>query len=99
MPLPAVQHETREVDGITVRGLTRGEALNAYQAAEGGENVREFEIALIAGGTDTPVDEVREWYDSAPMDSAGRILDAVRALTGLSEDREDPKASSPSSED
>jgi hypothetical protein len=98
MPLPVVTHDTLEVDGVTVRGLTRGEALRAYEVASGENGIAEFEITLIAAGTETSVDEVRDWYHSVPMDSAGRIVDAVRDLTGLGEDEDNPKVSSPLNE-
>ena len=75
---------TKDVDGITVRGLTRGEAV--ILGSHNG-NIAEIEVWLLTCGTDTPEAAVREWYAAASVPQVGPLIDASVALSCLDDAR------------
>lgn len=87
LPKFPARKETVEIDGefIPIRSLTRGEQAQMQQIVEGGLHWSELEMAVIAAGTDTPLDEVREWYAATPGDVAEQLSDAIRVLSRISE--------------
>lgn len=87
MALPTITNPRDTValsDGVTVevRGLTRGEA---YELRALEDDEREFEVRLIAYGTDTPIDDARKWHASAPTGAVDPIVLAVSRLSGFTE--------------
>jgi hypothetical protein len=93
LPTIAPQTAVVELEGghsVSVRGLSRGEALEMAAVgnalADGGtDGLAEGEIQLLAYGTDTPLDEVRQWYATAPSVAVKPILDKILEISGLGE--------------
>lgn len=86
MTLPAVSTRTAYVDigaddgtKVKVRSLTSPEMAVMQKAVQAGDPI-EAEIILLAYATDTPIDEVRPWYETAPRDAVQPILDEVQRL-------------------
>jgi len=76
---------------ILIRSLTRKEVAQAQQiqlsaaVADGGD-WSELEVFVIACGTDTPLDDVRDWYGKAPNHIPPIISGAIRELSRLDEE-------------
>lgn len=70
---------------IEIRGLTRAEAARCQRLAEETKNWAELEIAVIAAGTDSTVDETRDWYGTVPSHVAEDLFNAIRVLSRIEE--------------
>lgn len=87
MTLPKIltDHETVTIAGATfdVRVISRAEAarLQRLQADEAPKD--EIEMALIAAATDTPADEVREWYASTPSWAVEELVGNIARVSRL----------------
>lgn len=78
-------HKTVDVGGAVfdIRGVTRAESARFQLMAEGPPE--ELEVAVIAAATDTPIDEVREWYSATPTWAVEELLQHVKTLSRLDE--------------
>lgn len=89
MALPKVPqaHRTVDVEGVLfdIRGLTRAEAAKLQKMVSDDRPGGELEIAMVAFGTDTPIDEVEDWYSATPAGAVGELLEAIRDLSKLDE--------------
>jgi hypothetical protein len=73
---------------VTIRGLTRGEALRLSKLADKAKTgPGDLEVAVIAAGTDTDPDEARKWYADAPSADVQVLVDAVTRLSGMDGER------------
>jgi hypothetical protein len=83
------ERKSLDVDGevVLIRSLTRKEVAQAQQlGAAGGGDWSELELFVIACGTDTPLEETREWYAKAPNHVPATISDAIRELSRIDEE-------------
>lgn len=85
---------TEEVDlgdgTVTVRGLSRGEVTAAKAAAKGSREsqidaVENHFIAAALVDPEMTVEEVAEWLENAPAGDAVVVMEAIQALSGMSE--------------
>lgn len=87
MPLPEVKIPREIVrvgdDDISVRGLTRAEAVRIQALAP---DVEAMEILMLACGTDTSEDDVRAWVNATPAGTVEPLSDAIVRLSGLGPD-------------
>jgi Asp/Glu/hydantoin racemase len=81
------QRRSIDVDGevVLIRSLTRREVAQGQQLSSG-EDWTELEVFVISCGTDTPLEETREWYSKAPNHVPGVISSAIRELSRLDEE-------------
>jgi hypothetical protein len=90
MTLPKIlaAHQTIEVEGseIDIRALTRAEAARFQKMSHDGKPLADLEIAVIAAGTDTPLDETKAWYESTPSHAVNEVITAIRDLSRLDEE-------------
>lgn len=88
MALPKVYnpHETIDVAGVLfdLRVITRAEAAR-FQKMQTDAPVDELEMAVIAAATDTPLDEVREWYASTPAWAVEELIGHIKRISRLDE--------------
>jgi hypothetical protein len=79
--------EAVEVGGerFELRVVTRAEAARFQKMIEAGAPGDQLEIAVIAAATDTPDEEVREWYDSAPSWAVEELLAHIKRTSRLDE--------------
>jgi len=83
--LPKIQTtiETVDVGGelFDVRCLTRAEAarMQKMQAADAAKD--EMEITAVAMATDTPLDEVRDWYRATPGWAVEELLGHILRIS------------------
>lgn len=71
---------------VTVRALTRGEVLAARKRTSDEANL---ELVLVSTAIlDPPMDvqDVAEWFEVAPAGESVAVTEAIRELSGLSED-------------
>lgn len=66
---------------VTVRSLSRGEALRCSRKSN--EDVAEGEIMAISYATDTPIDEIRAWYESTPFGAVQPLAKKIMEISGL----------------
>lgn len=85
LPKFPARRETIEIEGefIPIRSLTRAEAAAFQKMVAADSPWDELEMAVIAAGTDTDLEEVRDWYKATPGDVAERISTAIRQLSRL----------------
>jgi hypothetical protein len=88
MALPKIElkTETLNLDGnsVTVRGMTRAEALSMNKAIQANpDKPEEADYYVVATGCDVSIDEARVWVDSSPMDACMAVVKAILALSGL----------------
>jgi len=93
MGLPHFDPERRVVElpggvSVEVRGLSRREFLARPRVDEDDENpdLAELEVFMLAHGTDTPIEDARAWYDTAPAAVVGPVIEAIYAVSGVSVD-------------
>lgn len=84
MALPAVALPRALVDvgadeKVAVRALTSPEMGDIRRLIDA-EDLAESEILIVAYGTDTPVEEARDWYQAVPRFAVQAILDRVEEL-------------------
>lgn len=82
-----LEHRTVTIAGADydIREITRGEAAQIGALIQKDAPPAEWEKLAIAFGTDTPLGEVAEWYDSTPANIAGQLVDAIQRLSHLDE--------------
>lgn len=85
MSLPPVDlpRETVTLEGgaaVEIRGLTRGEVMRMQGLGE------KTEVHVLALGTDTPLEEARAWYETAPSRDVETIAHAIMRLSGMGRD-------------
>lgn len=90
MALPNIKPKADSIalsDGssLSVRGLTRGEALAIRELGQEGD-IKAMECAILSYGTDTPEAEVGPWYEGAPSDDVQNIIKAITDLSGITGD-------------
>lgn len=83
LPKVATDFETVEVAGAVfdLRGISRAEAARFQKMAAGPSDA--LEIAVIAAATDTPADEVKEWYAATPSWAVEELLGHVKRMSRL----------------
>ena len=90
MTLPAfvTQHATVDVDGeeIKIRSLSRGETAQLQNMVKKGADLADLEVFLIPAATDTPKDEAKSWYETAPNGVVPPLIEAIRVLSRLDEE-------------
>lgn len=90
MSLPKVhtKHETVDVAGalFDLRTITRAEAARFNRMQEDDAAKDELEMAVIAAATDTPPDEVREWYGATPGYAVEELLVHIKRISRLTEE-------------
>lgn len=93
MTLPKFPHEhaSVDIDGeiILVHGLSRREVAQAQKLSRAAEDTgdwSELEIFVIACGTDTPIEEVRDWYGTVPNHVAPTVSNRIRELSRIDEE-------------
>lgn len=90
MSLPKGRINTRKVElsggEVEVRGLTIGQSRIAGDL-EGMDRI----IAAITFATGTDKPEVQAWLEDAPAGDVGKLLDAIREASGLSEGAQFPQ--------
>lgn len=89
MSLPSVDlpRETVTLAGgqvVEIRGLTRGEVMKMQGLGE------KTEVHVLALGTDTPLEDARTWWETAPSRDVETIAHAVMRLSGMGKDAERP---------
>lgn len=89
MSLPKVYAaiETVEIAGETfeVRMLTRAEAARFQKMILADAPGDALEVSVIAAATDTPEDEVREWYGATPAYAVQELVVAIQRISRLDE--------------
>jgi hypothetical protein len=85
--LPKISLPTKEVhlsDGssVTVRGLSRSEAL---EFVGNDFDERDIEIKLLAKVCEVPEKEAEEWINSTPSADVGTMVEGILELSGLTE--------------
>ena len=86
LPTVSLPRETVSLpDGqtIEIRALSRAEV---FRLGEHADDPVEGEIVALAHATDTPVEEVRSWYEGAPYPIVQALATAIRRLSGTDED-------------
>lgn len=83
LPKIATHHETVDVAGalFDVRVITRAEAARFQQMQEGGCKNDELEMAVIAAATDTPADEVADWYAVTPGWAVEELIGEIKRIS------------------
>jgi hypothetical protein len=79
--------EAVEIGGerFEVRVITRAEQFRLQKLATGDTPPDELEIAAISMATDTPTDEVRDWYAKTPAWAVKQLVDHIEAASRLTE--------------
>jgi len=79
--------ESVEVAGerFEVRVITRAEQFRLQKMAQEKVPEDEMEIAAIAMATDTPTDEVRDWYAVTPAWAVKQLVDHIEQASRLTE--------------
>lgn len=90
MTLPKIltAHHTVEVEGVEldIRALSGAEAARFQKMVQDGKTLADLEIAILVAGTDTPVDEVKAWYEATPRYAVNQVLTAIKDLSRLDEE-------------
>lgn len=90
MSLPKIlgQLETVSVAGAAfdLRVLTRAEAARLQKMVADEAGAAELEITCIAAATDTPPDEVRDWYASTPSWAVEELMGHIKRVSRLDEE-------------
>lgn len=89
MGLPKIHtdHETVDVAGalFDIRVITRAEAARFQKMLEDNRGRDELEISIIAAATDTPIDEVREWYGQTPGWAVEQLIGHISRVSRFEE--------------
>jgi hypothetical protein len=85
LPKIHAPHETLDVAGsvFDVRVLTRAEAARFQKMVTDEVPADQLEIAVVAAATDTPLDEVREWYGVTPSWAVEELLGHIKRMSRL----------------
>lgn len=90
MTLPKVpaQFETVEVGGamFDLRSIRAGEAARFHKMQESKTPRDELEMYVIAAATDTPLDEVREWYVATDRWVIDELIPHIKRISRLDEE-------------
>lgn len=90
MTLPKIhtKHETVDVAGalFDLRTITRAEAARFNRMQEDDAAKDDLEMAVIGAATDTPLDEVRDWYGSTPGYAVEELLGHIKRISRLTEE-------------
>ena len=81
--LPSEPFEFSNGEVVTIRSLSRAEAIKVRLAIP---DVERLEILAIAAATGTPEDEVKAWMQATPSPEIDRLVKAITRLSGLDED-------------
>ena len=81
------EHRTVKIEGqeFDIRALTRAEAARFQKIVRDGAGLAELEIAILAAGTDTPLDEATAWYETTPSHAVDQMIDAIKEISRLTE--------------
>lgn len=90
MSLPKIlgEAETVSVAGAAfdLRVLTRAEAARVQKMVAAKADASELEITVIGLATDTPTDEVRDWYAQTPTWAVEELMGHITRLSRLDEE-------------
>lgn len=87
LPKIYVPLEPVEVAGerFELRVITRAEAARFQKMVAEEAPVDELEIAVIAAATDTPLEEVRDWYSKTPAWAVNELIEHIQRVSRLDE--------------
>lgn len=89
MSLPKIRTaiESVEIGGerFELRVVTRAEQARFQRMIAADVAPAELEIAVIAAAADTPVDEVRDWYETAPAWAVQELVEHIQRVSRLDE--------------
>lgn len=79
--------ETVDVGGalFDLRAISRAEAATFQKMQEADRPKDELEIAVIAAATDTPADEVREWYGATDGWAVEELIGHIKRISRFDE--------------
>jgi hypothetical protein len=79
--------EVVEIEGeeFKIRSLTRAEAARFQNMAAHNKTLADLEVAVVAAGTETPVDEVQAWYKDTATHVVDTLIVAIKDLSRLDE--------------
>jgi hypothetical protein len=88
MSLPKILAGTDSVDVggelFDLRSLTRGEAMQFHRMVSKDKvDTEDLEMAVIAAATDTPLDEVRDWYRATPAWAVEELVGHIQRLSRI----------------
>jgi hypothetical protein len=86
LPVIALPTAVVELDGghsITVRGLSRGEAL--VLSNMGTDDIALSECTLLAYGLEESLEAVQQWYQTVPSEAVKPLVEKIIDLSGLGE--------------
>ncbi len=90
MPLPLTPMPTGSVTvagtAVPIRSLSRGERL---MLATFDEDYRAAEAFIVASGTDTPVEEAKDWLYRASVEDADALIGAITELSGFAASKDE----------
>lgn len=90
MTLPKIHtaHETVDIGGalFDVRVITRAEAARFSRMQDEARPKDELELAVISAATDTPIDEVREWYGATPGWAVEELIGHIKRISRFTEE-------------
>lgn len=83
LPIPALPSGTVEIGGVEVpfHSLSRSQALKVHGFV-GRED--EAETYILSCGADIPLEQAQLWRDSVDVETAGKLIDAIIVISGLS---------------
>jgi len=84
LPVVTLPASTIEIGGqlVDYHSLSRSQALRLGAFTGREDDAEDF---LLACGTDRTVEEAHAWRDSVPMEEGGQLVDAIIAISGLSD--------------
>jgi len=87
LPKIHTAHETVDVGGalFDVRVITRAEAARFQRMQEQDCAKDELEMAVIAAATDTPADEVHDWYAATPGWAVEELIGHIKRISRFEE--------------
>lgn len=89
MSLPKIRTaiEQVEVGGekFELRVFTRAEAARFQKLVAADVAPADLEIAVVAAATDTPEDDVRDWYDQVPSWAVAELIEHIQRVSRLTE--------------
>jgi hypothetical protein len=88
LPKIHTTHETVDIAGslFDVRVITRAEAARFSKMQDQDAPKDELEMAVISAATDTPLEEVRDWYGATPGWAVEELLGHVKRISRFTEE-------------
>jgi hypothetical protein len=88
LPKIPTTYEAVDVAGAVfdVRTITRAEAARFQKMQENEAGRDDLEIAVIAAATDTPADEVADWYQKTPGWAVEALIGHIKRISRFDEE-------------